>query len=104
MKFGAQSALLSSGEKVQLSFPTGKRYASQTTPHANLVALVEEIIPAGTTLNRNGGTTFLYSHKGAPFTIRVDAAMSSWKVSIEPKHVPPDSTPTPPPEHPTQMR
>jgi len=90
-KFGAQSALLSSGEKVQLSFPTGKRYASQTTPHANLVALVEEIIPAGVTLNRNGGTTFLYSHNGAPVTIRVDAAMSSWKVSIEPKHAAPDA-------------
>jgi len=103
-KFGAQSALLSSGEKVQLSFPTGKRYASQTTPHANLVALVEEIVPAGVTLNRNGGTTFLYSHDGVPVTIRVDAAMSSWKVAIEPKPAPPDSTPTPVPEHPTQMR
>jgi len=103
-KFGAQSALLSSGEKVQLSFPTGKRYASQTTPHANLVALVEEIIPAGVTLNRNGGTTFLYSHNGVPVTIRVDAALNSWKVAIEPKHAPADSTPTPLPEHPTQMR
>jgi twitching motility protein PilT len=93
MKFGAQSALLSSGEKVQLSFPTGKRFASQTTPHATLVALVEEIVPAGTTLNRNGGTTFIYNHSGVPVTIRVDAAMSSWKVAIEPKSPAADSAP-----------
>ena len=82
-KFGAQGALLASGEKVQLSFPTGKRYASQTTPHANLVALVQEIVPAGITLNRNGGTTFPYSYNGAPVTVRVDASQDSWKVSIE---------------------
>ena len=84
-KFGAQGALLSSGDKVQLIFPTGKRYASQTTPHAALVALVEEIVPPGTTLNRNGGTTFVYQHNGSPVTIRVDAGITTWKVSIEPK-------------------
>jgi len=84
-KFGAQGALLSSGEKVQLVFPTGKRYASQTTPHAALVKLVEEIVPPTTTLNRNGGTTFVYSHNGSQVVIRVDASISSWKVSIEPK-------------------
>ena len=43
-KFGAQGAHLVSNEKVQLVFPTGKRYASQTTPHASLVKLVEEIV------------------------------------------------------------
>ena len=86
-KFGAQGALLSSGDKVQLVFPTGKRYASQTTPHAALVALVEEIVPPSTQLNRNGGTTFVYNHKGNPIVIRVDAGLSSWRVSIEPKPV-----------------
>ena len=45
-KFGAQGALLSSGEKVQLVFPTGKRYASQTTPHDSLVKLVDGDRPA----------------------------------------------------------
>jgi twitching motility protein PilT len=84
-KFGAQGALLSSGEKVQLVFPTGKRYASQTTPHASLVKLVEEIVPPTTQLNRNGGTTFIYNHNGSQVVIRVDASISSWKVSIEPK-------------------
>jgi len=85
-KFGAQGALLSSGEKVQLVFPAGKRFASQTTPHASLVALVEEIVPPTTQLNRNGGTTFVYNHNGAPVVIRVDAGLTTWKVSIEPKN------------------
>ncbi|MEP6802032.1 MAG: type IV pilus twitching motility protein PilT [Acidobacteriota bacterium] len=84
-KFGAQGAQLASGEKVQLVFPTGKRFASQTTPHASLVKLVEEILPTGTTLNRNGGTTFVYPHNGSSVTIRVDAGLGTWKVSIEPK-------------------
>ncbi len=84
-KFGAQGAQLSSGEKVQLVFPTGKRFASQTTPHDSLVKLVEEILPSGTTLNRNGGTTFVYPHNGSSVTIRVDAGLGSWKVSIEPR-------------------
>jgi twitching motility protein PilT len=84
-KFAAQGAVLSSGEKVQLIFPTGKRYAAQTTPHASLVKLVEEIVPPGTALNRNGGTTFVYNHEGKPIVIRVDAGLTTWKVSIEPK-------------------
>ncbi|HYK41475.1 MAG TPA: type IV pilus twitching motility protein PilT [Thermoanaerobaculia bacterium] len=82
-KFGAQGALLASGEKVQLVFPTGKRYASQTTPHDSLVKLVTEIVPSNTHLNKNGGTTFIYNYNGSAVTLRVDAAISSWRVGIE---------------------
>jgi len=96
-KFGAQGALLGSGEKVQLVFPTGKRYASQSTPHNALVALVEEIVPSGTTLNRDGGTTFLYDHGAIPIIVRVDAAPTGWKVSIELKTPVAEPPPTPPP-------
>ena len=92
-KFGAQGAILGSGEKVQLVFPTGKRYASQSTPHSALVALVEQIVPPGMTLNRNGGTTFHYNHGTIPITVRVDAAVAGWKVSIE--LMPPAAEPTP---------
>ena len=94
-KFGAQGALLGSGEKVQLVFPTGKRYASQSTPHNALVALVEEIVPPGTTLNRNGGTTFLYNHGATPIIVRVDAAPTGWKVSIELKPAAAEPLPAP---------
>src|SRR5215470_9590346 len=100
-KFGAQAAQLVSNEKVQLAFPTGKRYASQTTPHASLVALVEEIVPPGVTLNRNGGTTFLYHYDGMAVTVRVDAAMDAWKVAIEPKPAAPELTETSAPVRPT---
>ncbi len=96
-KFGAQGALLTSGEKVQLVFPTGKRYASQSTPHNALVTLVEEIVPPGTTLNRNGGTTFLYNHGATPIAVRVDAAPTSWKVSIELKASAAEPPPAPQP-------
>ncbi|MDQ6894433.1 MAG: type IV pilus twitching motility protein PilT [Acidobacteriota bacterium] len=91
-KFGAQGALLASGEKVQLVFPTGKRYASQTTPHDSLVKLVTEIVPPNTHLNKNGGTTFVYNYNGSAVTLRVDAAISSWRVGIE---VRPIDTPAP---------
>jgi twitching motility protein PilT len=91
-KFGAQGAHLVSNEKVQLVFPTGKRYASQTTPHASLIKLVEEIVPAGVTLNKNGGTTFVYTAGLSPVTIRVDAGLQAWRVSIEPKPGSPDET------------
>jgi twitching motility protein PilT len=94
-KFGAQSALLVSGEKIQLAFPTGKRFASQTTPHAGLVALVEEILPAGVTLNKNGGTTFVHTANGVPVTIRVDASADVWRVSVEPKAAAPAAAPPP---------
>jgi twitching motility protein PilT len=98
-KFGAQSALLTSDEKIQLSFPTGKRFASQTTPHAGLVALVEEVVPPGVTLNRNGGTTFVYNSNGVPVTVRVDATAKVWRVSVEPKPeaAAPGAAATPPP-------
>ena len=96
-KFGDQGALLTSNEKIQLSFPTGKRFASQTTPHAGLVALVEEIVPAGVTLNRNGGTTFVYNANGVPITIRVDATASVWRVAVEPKPETAASPAAPPP-------
>jgi twitching motility protein PilT len=99
-KFGAQGALLGSGEKVQLVFPTGKRYASQSTPHNALVALVEQIVPPGTTLNRNGGTTFHYSHGTTPITVRVDASPTGWKVSIELMPAAAGPTPAPPAEPP----
>jgi twitching motility protein PilT len=104
-KFGAQGALLTSNEKIQLSFPTGKRFASQTTPHAGLVALVEEIVPAGVTLNRNGGTTFVYNANRVPVTIRVDATAAVWRVSVEPKpETAAGPAPAPPPAPPAAAK
>jgi twitching motility protein PilT len=82
-RFGATGAVLSSDEKVMLSFPGGPRYASQTTPHASLVRLVEEILPAGLDLHRKGETTFPYRNGGGPVVVRVEADASRWRVTIE---------------------
>jgi twitching motility protein PilT len=82
-RFGASGAILMSDEKVMLAFPGGPRYASQTTPHASLVRMIEEILPEGMVANKNGGTTFPYSSAHGPVTIRVDAKGGKWKVAIE---------------------
>jgi twitching motility protein PilT len=100
--FGALSALLTSGEKVQLAFPTGKRYTAQTMPHAALVSLVEEILPPGVTVDPRGTTAFLYeAGGGAAVSVRVDANSDVWRVAIEPEAAPAparaDPAPAPPP-------
>ena len=82
-RFGATGAVLASDEKVMLSFPGGPRYASQSTPHTSLVRLVEEILPAGIELHRDGSTTFPYRNGGGPVVIRVEADSSRWRVTIE---------------------
>jgi len=101
-KFGAQAALLTSGEKVQFRFPTGNRFAAQTTPHPGLVSLVEEILPPGVTIDPRGTTAFLYDSGGVPVSVRVKAGPEAWQVAIEPQAAPvPEPAPpapAPPPE------
>jgi twitching motility protein PilT len=93
--FGALSALLTSGKKVQLRFPTGKRYTAQTMPHAALVALVEEILPPGVTVDRQGTTDFIYDAGNAAVSVRVEAEADVWRVAIEPESVPAPAAPAP---------
>jgi twitching motility protein PilT len=83
VRFGATGAILASDEKVMLSFPTGPRFASQTTPHAWLVRMIEEILPPGLEINKNGGTTFPYENGHGPVIVRVDARGGRWKIAIE---------------------
>ncbi len=98
--FGALSALLTSGEKVQLTFPTGKRYTAQTMPHAALVSLVEEILPPGVAVDPRGTTAFLYESGGAAVSVRVDAGPDVWQVAIEPEAAPAPPAPSPAPVEP----
>ena len=65
-RFGAIGALLSSDEKVMLSFPGGPRYASQTTPHASLVRMVEEILPPRSLPQYFGRDGFLLRERRQP--------------------------------------
>jgi twitching motility protein PilT len=100
VRFGATGARLASDEKVTLSFPSGPRFASQTTPHAWLVRMIEEILPPGLEINKNGGTTFPYANGHGPVIVRVDAKGGRWKVAIESHEEPvaPEPPPPPPPE------
>jgi twitching motility protein PilT len=97
-RFGAHGAILGSDEKVVLTFPSGPRYASQTTPHAWLERMIEEILPHGMAVNRDGGTTFPYSNGHGPVVVRVDATGGRWKVAIESAEPAPAPEPEPPPQ------
>jgi twitching motility protein PilT len=98
-RFGATGALLSSDQKVMLSFPGGPRYASQTTPHASLVRMVEEILPPGVVINPAGGTVFSYGNGGNPVRVGVEMEQGRLRVSVEtlpaPKAVEPRGGPPP---------
>jgi twitching motility protein PilT len=84
-KFGAQAALLTSGERVQLAFPTGNRYAAQTMSHAGLVALIKEILPEDAEPNPDGTTKFIYNAAGVPVLVHVTTGDKAWKVSVKPQ-------------------
>jgi len=82
-RFGATGAVLASDEKVILSFPDGPRFASQTTPHASLVRLVEEILPPGVVINPTVETVFSYGNGGHPVRVRVETDQHRWKVAVD---------------------
>jgi twitching motility protein PilT len=85
-RFGAQGAIMASDEKVTLKFPQGNRFASQSTPHAALVAMVEEVAPKGTSLKSPTQATFAYALDGKSYDLKVEAAHAdSWTVTITPK-------------------
>jgi twitching motility protein PilT len=86
-RFGATAAVLSSGGNVTLRFPQGDRFASQTTAHADLVALVEEICPKPQLPGLKTGqkTKFRYDFNGKTFSIRVEISNPSmWRITLEP--------------------
>ena len=108
-RFGATGALLTSDEKVMLSFPGGPRYASQTTPHASLAKMVEEILPPGVAINPVGGTVFSYGNGGSPVKIRVETDEGRLRVTVETAAArtaepPRPPTPTEPPPAPVEIQ
>jgi twitching motility protein PilT len=92
-RFGATAAVLSSGGNVTLRFPAGDRFASQTTTHADLVAMIEEILPKGAPLPRAAKQKYPYSFNGKPFAIKVEVmAPNQWRVTLAPGEVGPGTT------------
>src|SRR5262249_27719631 len=86
LKYNANSVVLAAGSNVTLRFPTGDRFANQTTSQNDLQSLVQEIAPPASMLELRRGTraSFGHDYQGKPFTISVDPKPSAWRVTIEP--------------------
>ena len=102
LKYSARSIVLASGGNVTLRFPTGDRFASQTTAHADLVAMVDEIAPPAVAAGVRSGNraTFKYPFQGRSYVVTVEPGANAWRVSIDPPILPaPAATAhhTPPP-------
>jgi twitching motility protein PilT len=98
VRFGASGAVLSSGGNVTLKFPAGDRFASQTTTHGDLVAMIDEIAPRGVDGHKRAGgrSLFAYVFNGKSFTVRVEATSSTaWKVTLELGEVAAEAPPAP---------
>jgi len=86
-RFGATAAVLSSGGNVTLRFPQGDRFASQTTAHADLVAMIDEVCPKPQLPGLKAGqkTRFRYDFNGKTFAVKVEISTASqWRVTLEP--------------------
>jgi twitching motility protein PilT len=90
VRFNASSMVLSSEANVCLRFPTGERFANQTTSHADLMALVEQIAPAGPASEIKAGSraSFPYQCEGRHYTVTVEPRPGKWRVVLEPSQAP----------------
>jgi twitching motility protein PilT len=84
VRFGATAAVLSSGGNVTLKFPAGDRFASQTTSHADLVAMIDEVCPKNLLPVKNQPKLkFGYGFNGKTFTVRLEVlGPTQWRVSL----------------------
>ena len=84
-RFGAHGMVLKSGNHVMMRFSNGERFATQSTPHQNLVDLIKEILPAKQqgALETGQEVRFAYSLDGHEFTVAIQPKKSEWTVSID---------------------
>ena len=84
-RFHASSIVLASEANVCLRFSTGERFANQTTTHADLVALVEQIAPSGAAAEIKAGSraSFPYQTGGDTYSVSVEPKPGKWRVTIE---------------------
>jgi hypothetical protein len=80
-KFGASAVVLQSNQSVVLRFPTGDRHASQQTPHAQVVAMVQEVAPPDL-MDRlqRGPARFELEEDGRRFSVTVQLSAGSMAV------------------------
>jgi len=85
-KFGAQAVVLQSNQSVTLRFATGDRHASQQTPHAQLVQMLQEIAPRDLMTRLEGGqpARFDTEDEGLRYTVTVQLVAGGMSVQLEP--------------------
>ncbi len=87
VKFNADGMILSSGGNVTLVFAGAERFANHSTPHAELVAMIDEAAPPSARDALRAGTRarFTRDHGGKTYTIRVDPkGPTTWRIVLEP--------------------
>jgi twitching motility protein PilT len=91
VRFNASAVVLASESNVSLRFPSGDRFANQTTSHADLLALVEQIAPPASAAEIRGGarSVFPYQSEGRFYSITVEPRPGNWRVTIEATAAPP---------------
>jgi twitching motility protein PilT len=85
-KFGATGVVLKSGQRVALRFPTGDRFATQTTEHAQLVDTVREIAPPDARERLGRGERIMVHHDvdSSRYDIEVTPGPDGWEVVLTP--------------------
>jgi twitching motility protein PilT len=86
-KLSASAVVLSSGRNVAVRFASGDRFANQTTSHADVVALVEQIAPpeARRLLRLGSEAQFRYEYQAQVHTVLVEPTPDAWRVTLEPE-------------------
>src|SRR5207247_3943304 len=86
-RFGATAVLLSAGRNIALRFPAGDRYATHSTSQEELVAMIEEVLPAAlhAAVRSEQSVSFPYEYESACFMVHVEPTGRAWKALIEAK-------------------
>ncbi|HKA91600.1 MAG TPA: hypothetical protein VKE22_28250, partial [Haliangiales bacterium] len=81
IKYNAASVVLAAGSNVTLRFPSGDRFANQTTSQTDLQTLVQEVASPSIMLElrRGARSSFGYDYQGQGFTISVDPRPQQWR-------------------------
>ncbi len=84
-RFGAHEMVLNSGSNVLLRFPSGDRFATQTTSHEVLVELIREIATPQVWGTLESGHKIFLEHAldGAAYRITVTPKGRKWSIHLE---------------------
>ncbi len=88
VRFNATAVVLASDSNVSLRFPTGERFANQSTSHADLVAMVDQIAPSGPAAELRAGQRITFPYRSGDMICSVTVEPKpggKWRVVLEPQ-------------------